>query len=49
VKPQEGFHLAFKNGADFLAVGMFDWQVRENVAMVQEMLAKGIERDRSWA
>jgi hypothetical protein len=49
VKPQEGFQLAFKNGADFLAVGMFDWQVRENVAMVQEMLAKGIERDRSWA
>ncbi len=45
----EGFHHAFRRGADFIAVGMFDWQVRDDVAHVQAMLAKGIARDRPWA
>lgn len=49
VRPQEGFRLAFEHGGDFLAVGMFDWQIRDDVALVREMLAKGIERDRDWA
>jgi hypothetical protein len=49
VKAQEGFHLAFRSGGDFIAVGMFDWQVRQNAAMVKEMFTKGIERDRDWA
>jgi len=30
-------------------VGMFDWQIRDDVAIVQEMVAKGINRDRDWA
>ena len=49
IKPPEGFRLAFERGGDFLAVGMFDWQIRDDVALVQEMLAKGINRDRDWA
>ena len=49
VKPQEGFRLAFEHGGDFLAVGMFDWQIRDDVAHVQEMLANGINRERDWA
>ncbi|MGA2607989.1 MAG: hypothetical protein ABSH01_11105 [Terriglobia bacterium] len=49
VKPQEGFRLAFEHGSDFLAVGMFDWQIRDDVAHVQEMLANGISRERDWA
>jgi hypothetical protein len=49
VKPAEGFRLAFQNGADFIAVGMFDWQIREDCALLQTMLAKGITRDRAWA
>ncbi|MDR3674706.1 MAG: hypothetical protein P4N24_04410 [Acidobacteriota bacterium] len=49
VKPAEGFRLAFEHGGDFLAVGMFDWQIRDDVALVQEMLEKGIHRDRDWA
>ena len=48
-KPPVGFRYAFQRGADFIAVGMFDWQVRDDVAHVQDMLAKGIERDRAWA
>jgi len=49
VKPQEGFRMAFQHGGDFLAVGMFDWQIRDNVAHVKEMLTQGIDRDREWA
>jgi hypothetical protein len=49
MKPQEGFRLAFEHGGDFLAVGMFDWQIRDDVALVQEMLTKGLNRDRDWA
>jgi hypothetical protein len=49
VKPEEGFRLAFEHGSDFLAVGMFDWQIRDDVAHVQEMLANGISRERDWA
>ena len=48
-KPVEGFQHAFERGADFIAVGMFDWQVHDDTAHVQAMLAKGIERDRGWA
>jgi hypothetical protein len=47
-KPPAGFLHAFQKGADFLCVGMFDWQVRDDTALVQEMLARGIERDRTW-
>lgn len=46
--PPQGFRRAFEWGADFIAVGMFDWQVRDDVAHVQQMLAKGIERERAW-
>lgn len=46
--PPDGFLHAFRRGADFIAVGMFDWQVRDDAAHVQEMLAKGIQRERSW-
>ncbi|MFN7996274.1 MAG: hypothetical protein U0Q18_21865 [Bryobacteraceae bacterium] len=47
--PPEGFKHAFERGADFIAVGMFDWQVRDDTAHAQEMLAKGINRDRVWS
>lgn len=47
-KPRESFVHAFSRGADFITVGMFDWQVRDDCAMVQEMLAAGVERQRPW-
>jgi hypothetical protein len=49
VEPQEGFRRAFQAGADFMAVGMFDWQVRDDAALVRDMLAQGIQRERAWA
>ncbi|MEA1997253.1 MAG: hypothetical protein U9N45_06415, partial [Gemmatimonadota bacterium] len=47
-KPKESFMHAFTRGADFICAGMFDWQVRDDAAFVQEMLAGGIERERPW-
>ena len=48
-KPEEGLRHAFRRGADFIALGMFDWQLRDDVALVQQMLAKGIQRKRPWS
>jgi hypothetical protein len=47
-KPPEGFLHAFQKGADFICVGMFDWQVRDDTALVEQMLARRIDRDRAW-
>lgn len=47
-KPPQGFQHAFERGADIICVGMFDWQVRNDVAFVKEMLDNGIERERQW-
>jgi hypothetical protein len=48
VHPRAGFRYAFQNGADFAAVGMFDFQVAENVALAREILSGPLEREREW-
>ena len=47
-KPEEGFRHAFERGADFIAVGMFDWQTRDDAASVKQVLAQNPQRKRSW-
>jgi len=51
IKPQAGFRYAFENGADFLAVGMLDFFVKENVEIARQVLGDpGIQdRLRPWA
>ncbi len=48
IKPEDGFKYAFENGADFICVGMFDFQVIENANIVHNILNSGFDRERKW-
>jgi hypothetical protein len=47
IPPQRGFRYAFENGADFILVGMFDWQIAEDVAVTKQVLGD-LQRLRPW-
>jgi hypothetical protein len=40
IHPRDGFHFAFENGADFVNVGMFDFQVRENAVLASDIISE---------
>lgn len=46
--PRAGFSAAFRNGADFICVGMFDFQVAEDAAIARAVLEKVADRKRPW-
>jgi len=48
IGPEDGFKFAFKNGADFICVGMFDFQVVEDVNIAIDTLSNLSNRKRSW-
>ena len=48
IAPKDGFAYAFRHGADFAAVGMFDFQVAEDVAVANDVLARTTARTRAW-
>ena len=48
IHPKAGFKYAFENGADFCAVGMFDFQVGENVKLANAALHETGNRERAW-
>lgn len=48
IPPAEGFRYAFEGGADFLCVGMFDYQIREDVAITNQILSGNLNRKRPW-
>jgi hypothetical protein len=48
IHPRAGFKYAFDNGADFAAVGMFDFQIAENAALMSEVVAAAQNREREW-
>lgn len=48
IAPKNGFRFVFENGADFICVGMFDFQIIDDVNIVCEVLAGISERQRPW-
>jgi len=50
IQPKEGIEYAFKGGADFIALGMYDFQIVEDANMVLDVLDSDIinTRERRW-
>ena len=48
IHPRDGFRYAFESGADFIHVGMFDFQIREDALITKDILLAKIDRDRPW-
>ena len=48
IKPQDGFTHAFNSGADFICVGMYDFQMVDDVNTATKALAEVAGRPRPW-
>jgi hypothetical protein len=48
ISPEDGFNWAFQNGADFICVGMFDFQIVNDVNITIDVLNKIQGRKREW-
>ncbi len=49
IPPEDGFQFAFDSGADFVCVGMFDFQVQQDAELTRSCVAKTAGRKRRWA
>jgi uncharacterized membrane protein YphA (DoxX/SURF4 family) len=48
LRPEEAFRYAFSSGADFICVGMYDFQMVDNVNIAVAALDSTKERQRKW-
>lgn len=48
IHPKDGFKYAFEGGADFICVGMYDFQVVDDVNIASEILSQPLNRQRPW-
>jgi hypothetical protein len=49
IPPREAFDFAFAGGADFICIGMFDWQVEQDVELARQAVAESKNRKRPWS
>jgi uncharacterized membrane protein YphA (DoxX/SURF4 family) len=48
IHPDVGFQYAFENGADFICVGMYDFQIVDDANIAARVLASNMNRRRPW-
>ena len=48
IHPNEGFKYAFEGGADFICVGMYDFQIVDDVNIAADILSQPLNRQRPW-
>ncbi len=49
IQPETGFRYAFENGADFIAAGMFDFQLEDDLKFAAAAINAAANRKRAWA
>jgi hypothetical protein len=48
IPPKDAFNYAFQNGADHILVGMFDYEIAEDVEIAKAAIAAAAKRPRPW-
>ena len=48
IEPEVGFPYAFESGADIICVGMYDFQIVEDVNLAIDVLNRDLKRSRPW-
>lgn len=48
IEPKDGFRYAFQNGADFICVGMYDFQIVDDCNIAHNVLNSVKDRTRPW-
>ena len=48
ILPRQGFSHAFNSGADFIGVGMFDFQIQQNCELAAQSVRRAKDRPRPW-
>jgi hypothetical protein len=48
LEAKPSFQFAFESGADFICVGMYDFQIVDDVNLVLEVLQTRLARQRRW-
>jgi len=48
IQPEKAFRFAYEGGADFICAGIFDFQLKEDVAIAKQILSGSLDRTRPW-